>query len=69
MKILYLILAIIFYVAGVIIGYLQKVGGDPSKVSLMEAKYPLLTSLNPLGQPWLTIILTGIFIGLFSQAN
>lgn len=65
MKILYLILAIIFYIIGAIIGYFQKVGGDQSKVSYLESKYPILTSLNPLGQPFFTLVFVGLFIYLF----
>jgi len=65
MKILYLSLAIIFYVIGVIIGYVQKVGGDQSKVSNTESKYPILTSLNPLGQPIFILAIMGLFLFLF----
>lgn len=65
MKILYLILAIIFYIIGAIIGYFQKVGGDQSKVSYLESKYPILTSLNPLGQPFFTLAIMGLFLYLF----
>ncbi len=68
MKILYLSLAIIFYILGVIIGYSQKVGGDQSKVSYNESKYPILTSLNPLGQPFFTLILMGLFLFLFFKS-
>ena len=65
MKILYLSLSIIFYVIGAIIGYVQKVGGDQSKVSYTESKYPILTSLNPLGQPFFTLAIMGLFLFLF----
>jgi hypothetical protein len=51
-----------------LIGYTQKVGGDQSKVSMREAKYPILTSLNPLGQPFYILILMGIFIWLFKSS-
>ena len=65
MKILYLLLTIIFYILGAIIGYSQKVGGDQYKVSQIEAKYPILTSLNPLGQPFFTLAIMGLFLYLF----
>ena len=65
MKILYLSLTIIFYILGVIIGYSQKVGGDQSKVSQIEAKYPILTSLNPWRQPFFTLAFMGLFLYLF----
>ena len=66
MKILYLSLTIIFYILGVIIGYSQKVGGDQSKVSQIEAKYPILTSLNPWRQPFFyTSVYGSIFIFIF----
>jgi|TARA_B110000093_G_C12713578_1_gene303201 hypothetical protein len=65
MKILYLILAITFYIIGALIGYFQKVGGDQSKVSYVESKYPILTSLNPLGQPFFTLAIMGLFLYLF----
>lgn len=68
MKTVYLILIVIFYIVGVLIGYTQKVDGDQSKVSMREAKYPILTSLNPLGQPFFTLILMGIFIWLFKNS-
>lgn len=68
MKTFYLILIIIFYIVGVIIGYTQKVGGDQSKVSMRESKYPILTSLNPLGQPFIILILMGIFIWLYKNS-
>ena len=47
MKTVYLILIVIFYIVGVIIGYSQKVGGDQSKVSNRESRYPIITSLKP----------------------
>jgi hypothetical protein len=65
MKTVYLILSIIFYIVGFIIGYTQKVGGDQSKVSMRESKYPIITSLNPLGQPFFTLIPMFIFIRLY----
>lgn len=68
MKTVYLILIIIFYIVGVIIGYTKKVGGDQSKVSNRESKYPILTSLNPLGQPFIILILMGIFIWLYKNS-
>lgn len=68
MKTVYLVLIVIFYIVGVLIGYTQKVGGDQSKVSMREAKYPILTSLNPLGQPFYILILIGIFFWLFKNS-
>ena len=68
MKTVYLIFIIIFYIIGVILGYAQKVGGDQSKVSMREAKYPIITSLNPLGQPFFILILMGIFIWLYKNS-
>ena len=65
MKIIYLLLAILFYIIGAIVGYAQKVGGDQSLVSQREAKYPILTSLNPFGQPFLTLAIMGLFLYLF----
>ena len=67
MKTLYLSLAIMFYILGVIIGYSQKVGGEQHKVSYFESKYPILTSLNPLGQPFITLAIMGLFLFLFSN--
>lgn len=57
-----------FYIVGVIIGYTQKVGGDQSKVSNREARFPIITSLNPLGQPFFILILMGIFIWLYKNS-
>ena len=54
MKTVYLIIIIVLYIFGTLIGYTQKISGDQSKVSMREAKYPILTSLNPLGQPLYT---------------
>tara|TARA_B100000780_G_scaffold260312_1_gene211915 strand:+ start:417 stop:623 length:207 start_codon:yes stop_codon:yes gene_type:complete len=65
MKTLYLILVIAFYVIGVLIGVQQKINGDQSKVSQREGKYPIITSLNPLGQPTVTLVLMGLFIYLY----
>lgn len=65
MKILYLILAISFYIIGTIIGLNQKINGRQDKVSQFESKYPLLSSLIPTGQPFLTLIFVFIFIYLF----
>ena len=65
MKIFYLILAILFYVIGTIIGLNQKINGRQDKVSQFESKYPLLSSLIPTGQPFLTLIFVFIFIYLF----
>jgi len=67
MKTVYLIIVIVLYIVGALIGYAQKVSGDQSKVSMREAKYPILTSLNPLGQPFYMLILMGIFIWLFKS--
>lgn len=65
MKILYLILVIIFYIIGVILGLNQKINGDQSNVSNFEAKYPILTSLNPLGQPTIILFVEIFFIYLY----
>ena len=65
MKILYLILAISFYIIGTIIGLNQKINGRQDKVSQFESKYPLLSSLIPTGQPFFTLIFVFIFIYLF----
>ena len=65
MKIIYLLLAILFYVIGAILGYIQKVNGDQSKVSNREAKYPIITSLIPFGQPTGTLLIICLFIYLF----
>jgi hypothetical protein len=67
MKTVYLIIFIVLYIVGTLIGYTQKISGDQSKVSMREAKYPILTSLNPLGQPFYMLILMGIFIWLFKS--
>lgn len=67
MKTVYLITIIALYIVGALIGYTQKISGDQSKVSMREAKYPILTSLNPLGQPFYILILMGIFIWLFKN--
>ena len=67
MKTVYLIIIIVLYIFGTLIGYTQKISGDQSKVSMREAKYPILTSLNPLGQPFYILILMGIFIWLFKS--
>jgi hypothetical protein len=68
MKTVYLILAILFYAVGVVVGYFQKVKGNQMYVSQREAKYPLLTSLNPFNQPSYVVIATFLFIWLFSKA-
>jgi hypothetical protein len=65
MKILYLILAVSFYIIGTIIGLNQKINGRQDEVSQIERKYPLLTSLIPTGQPFFTLIFMSIFIYLF----
>jgi len=65
MKIFYLILAILFYVIGTIIGLNQKINGRQDEVSQIERKYPLLTSLIPTGQPFFTLVVMFIFIYLF----
>ena len=67
MKTVYLIIVIVLYIVGTLIGYTQKISGDQSKVSMREAKYPILTSLNPLRQPFYILILMGIFIWLFKS--
>ena len=69
MKNLYLILAVLFYIVGVVIGYNQKTVGDQSKVSNFEAKYPLISSLNPFGQPFFVIILWTLFLSLYANAD
>jgi hypothetical protein len=65
MKTLYLIIILILYIFGTFIGFNQKINGDQSKVSQFEAKYPFLTSLNPLGQPFFILIIMAVFIYLF----
>jgi hypothetical protein len=65
MKTLYLILAILFYIIGTIIGLNQKINGRQDKVSQFESRYPLLSSLIPTGQPIFTLIFVFIFIYLF----
>jgi len=69
MKYLYVTLVVLFYIVGVVIGYNQKTGGDQSKVSNFEARYPLISSLNPLGQPFFVIILWTLFLSLFANAD
>ena len=69
MKNLYLILTVLFYIVGVVIGYNQKTVGDQSKTSYFEAKYSLISSLNPLGQPFFAIILWTLFLSLFANAD
>jgi hypothetical protein len=64
MKTVYLIIIIVLYIFRTLIGYTQKISGDQSKVSMREAKYPILTSVNPLGQPFYILSLMGIFIWL-----
>lgn len=65
METLYIIIILIFYIIGTFISFNKKINGDQSKVSQFEAKYPLLTSLNPLGQPSFILIIMGVFIYLF----
>jgi hypothetical protein len=67
MKTVYLIIIIVLYIVGTLIGYTQKISGDQSKVSMRESRYPILTSLNPLGQPFYILIFMGIFIWLFKS--
>ena len=69
MKNLYLILAVLFYIVGVVIGYNQKRRGDQSKTSYFESRYSLISSLNPLGQPFFVIILWTLFLSLFANAD
>jgi hypothetical protein len=49
----------------VINGFNQKVHGDQSTVSMFESRYPLISSLNPLGQPFYTLLIQGLFLYLF----
>ena len=65
MKIIYLSLAILFYIIGTLLGFVQKTRGDQSKVSNFEAKYPVLTSLNPFGQPVAILVIMTLFIYMF----
>ena len=65
MKTFYLILAILFYIIGTIIGLNQKINGRQDKVSQFESKYPLLSSLLPTGQPSFILVIMSIFIYLF----
>ena len=67
MKIIYLSLAILFYLVGTLLGFVQKTRGEQSKVSNLEAKYPILTSLNPFGQPFATLVIMCLFIYLFCK--
>jgi len=68
MNIIYLILAVIFYIIGAIIGFNQKVNGDQSEVSSFEGNNPILSSLNPLGQPFYILIIIGILLYLFNRS-
>ncbi|WP_299055873.1 hypothetical protein [uncultured Polaribacter sp.] len=69
MKIIYLSLAILFYLIGTLLGFVQKTRGDQSKVSNLEAKYPILTSLNPFGQPVATLLIMCFFLYIYSIGN
>ena len=67
MKILYNILALVFYLLASFISLLQVIKGDPMLVSQRRAKYPILTSLLPFNHSVWFILIYCFFIRLASK--
>ena len=65
LKIIFGIISVVIYLGCVVFNYNKYVNNlDPMNTSYFESKYPFISSISPLGHPFILIILYCLFAWL-----